>query len=42
MKTTKRVLIVEDNAGDVELITEALCINEGCDIKVINNGEDAN
>ncbi len=41
MKTTKRVLIVEDNAGDVELITEALCINEGCDIKVINNGEDA-
>ena len=41
MKTTKRVLIVEDNAGDVELIKEALCINEGYDIKVINNGEDA-
>ncbi len=30
MKKQKRILLVEDNPGDVELVTEALCSNHDC------------
>jgi CheY-like chemotaxis protein len=37
-----RILLIEDNEGDAELITEALKNNaNSAEIKVINNGEDA-
>ena len=42
MKNEPKILIVEDNEGDAELIIEALQINSiKSEVKVINNGEEA-
>ena len=37
-----RIVLAEDNPGDVNLVREALALNEiSCDLKVIGDGEEA-